>query len=262
MIEEEFKCIVCGNKKRSKFFPLCHTCNPYLYGKGKFPHQVSRRSIDWTLKRAERLKNAEKKCEWCEKQPEKGLAVHHKTGVSATFYQRIWEELVISKSNEVRENQKHWKEIWHNLNQRDSLEKNKKEIQENIKKRAQSQQVKACPNCNGSQLSERKNQKPKYYCSNCKSEFNRPKTRATKKYNKNESQLKYLIQKRIKNKYSNKVIAAFYDEIKKEYDSKIKKLVQKYLSMKNTIVLCKKCHWNAENNRILSNKAKKGYHEY
>jgi len=262
MTTNESICIKCGNKKRIIYFPFCRPCTPYLYGKGKYPHQVIRRSIDWTFKRAKRIEDAEKKCEWCEKKPDNGLTVHHKTGVNPIVYQEIWEALVELKSNELRENNKHWKEIWDRLNQKDSLEEIQKEIQENIKNRAQREQVKSCPNCDGSQLSERKYQKPKYYCSNCKSEFNTPKTRPTKKYNKNQIQLNFLTQKRIKEMYINEVVTSFYDEIKEEYESNIKKVVQDYLSMENTIVLCKKCHWNAENNRILCSKCKKHYNKY
>ena len=94
--------------------------------------------------------------------------LHFLIVISPTVYRTIWEELVELKSKEAKENKKQWKDLWEKYTQVDSLKTIKKEIQDNIKERAKSEQVKACPKCDSSQLSERKYQMPKYYCSNCK----------------------------------------------------------------------------------------------
>lgn len=109
MTPSENSCSRCGKEVKESYFLLCAECTPYFYGKGKFPHQKARKTMEWDLKRAKRLAKAESKCEWCGEEPEQGITIHHSTKFDILFYKHAWFEIIEQHVNKLRENDEYWK---------------------------------------------------------------------------------------------------------------------------------------------------------
>ncbi|GAH41147.1 unnamed protein product, partial [marine sediment metagenome] len=72
--------------------------------------------------------------------------------------------------------------------------------------------------------------------------------------------IKSITQKLIGQKFVLKVIKHSFAKLRGEYEEEVKKQVNKYLNMIDTEVLCKKCHWATENEKMLCPICKKKYY--
>jgi hypothetical protein len=103
-----------------------------------------------------------------------------------------------------------------------------------------------CPQCCYSSIYIRKTMTPKYRCSRCKLTFEKPMKKLTSYVSRRD----WLDFKR---KYSSR--------INSEVRSKRQKSYEKYMSLKGTMILCKKCHMAAEKGFVLCKSCKRGYHK-
>ena len=238
------ECIFCGKEKENRVNELCNNCSPYIYEEKKKPHQQIRLTKEWKINRKERLNQANNTCEWCEKKPESGLVVHHDNHID---YYKIWFGLVNTFSEEMIEKNNVWKKEWDKAWQDAYITEMINKIKKEIDNEAKSSKVEACPHCDSSQLSVRKYKKPKYFCSNCKKEFNTVKIRPDKKYYIPLRNVEEIARRLIYQKFIKKAVKHSFDKLKEEYEEEVDEQVKNYLSMKDTEVLCKRCHMATEN---------------
>jgi len=251
------KCIICDKVKENRVIIFCNNCAPFIYKEGKKPHQQIRLTKEWKLNRKKRLDKANYKCKWCGNQPETGLTVHHNNHID---YYKIWYGLINKYLEEMNEKNEEWRMKWDKAWQKDSITKMMNKVKNEIDKEAKSSKVEACPHCDSSQLSKRKEKKPKYYCSNCKKEFDIAKIRSDKKYYVYPNRIEKIAKSLITQRFIKKIIKHSFDKLRREYQEEVKKQVSYYLSMRNTEVLCKRCHMAAENNMKLCPICKERYH--
>jgi ribosomal protein L37AE/L43A len=238
-------CINCQKEKENKLSVLCTNCAPFIYEKGKFPHQKITKTRKWKENREEKLKLADYKCKWCNVSSPDGsyLAIHHLNRITTPSYKVIWDKVVNKIVNNVIKYNDKWNEILHKMNSSESLKEEITKIENEIREKAKKEKlVNSCPNCKSSNVQPRKKLKPKWRCANCRKEFDKIIKRPTKIYDLNQRELS---EQAIFNVFSNfklKIIVNFYDKLKKEYDIQVEKLVQNYLSMVGTVVICNDCH--------------------
>jgi RNA polymerase subunit RPABC4/transcription elongation factor Spt4 len=250
-------CVLCGKEKENKTNALCNNCSPYIYDENKKPHQQIRLSKEWRINRERRLKKANNTCEWCESKPESGLTVHHENHIN---YYKIWYDLVNKFIEEMNKKNEAWKGEWDKAWNDDSINEMVEKVKQEIDKEAKATGVEACPYCDSSSLSKRKYKKSNFFCSNCRKEFNTAKVRADKKYIFHPRKIKLIAQKLISLKFVEKAIEVSFTKLKEGYEKEVKNQVDKYLNMIDTEVLCKRCHWATENDKMLCPICKKKYY--
>jgi len=252
-------CFLCGKEKENKTNALCNNCSPYIYDENKKPHQQIRLTKEWKIIRERRLKKANNTCEWCESKPESGLTVHHENHIN---YYKIWYDLVDKFLKEMNRKNESWKDEWDNAWRDYSINEMVEKVKQEIDKEAKTYNVEACPYCDSSSLSKRKYKKPKFFCSNCRKEFNTAKNRADKKYNLHPRVIKSIAQKLIGYKFVKKAIKHSFNKLRGEYEEEVKNQGTRYLNMIDTEVLCKRCHMATENEMMLCPICKKKYYRF
>lgn len=252
-------CVLCREEKENRTELLCNNCSPFNYGENKEPHQRIRLTKQWKVNAEKKKDEMNRICEGCGNKPESGLTPHHFNPIN---YKKVWYNLLNKYLREQLENNVVWSKEWDETCHDDSVHamQVKTKVKEEIHKLQRSSIVKACPFCNGSQLSTRKIKKPMYYCSNCHKEFDKVKLRSDKKFSIHPEQIESIAKELIFNGFFKRIILKFYDKMKEEFDHKIERKVQKYLNMKDTVVLCKRCHYAAEKDMILCPICKKNYY--
>lgn len=110
-----------------------------------------------------------------------------------------------------------------------------------------------CPDCMSGNIYPRKRKKPEYICENCKKEFEHPIERVLQNTIEDE-------ERRI-NKQAFKDFKEKYKSlIDEKYQIVKKPLTTEYLSMADTITLCKRCHFAIHNSMVLCSHCKSNYH--
>jgi len=252
-------CVNCGKEIKHCLYPLCPDCHPYKYSKGKEPHQNVRTTQKWKEAREKRLSESHCQCDWCKSSLNNTLTIHHKKGMNYKTYETIWETLIEEKGISLIESDNKWKKFWDDLWSGVSLQNIMDKIQKEhlIKKKGKKMQT--CPSCGRASLTKRKVKKPKYRCGKCGKEFSKPIYQIPYHYYLTPFVLKKRIESQIKNQFNNEIIKKCYDELYKRYQEEVNKYVEDYLSMKDTLVLCKKCHFAIEQGKALCPECKQHY---
>ncbi len=250
-------CILCGEVKEDRGNALCNKCSPFIYDEKKKPHQRKRLTKEWKINREKRLKKSDYTCEWCEAKPESGLAIHH---INSINYYEVWYKMLGRYIRKMIKDNETWKTEWETAWQEDSVAESINKVKREISKKTKGTKVESCPHCDSSSLSKRKQQKPKYYCSNCGKEFSIAKMRSNKKFNFHPKKIDKMAKQLIAQEFEKKIVKHLFPKLKKEYEERVEKKVNRYLGMVNTEVLCKKCHWATENGMKLCPICKKKYY--
>lgn len=265
-------CVICGNPRKSELHPLCMNCNPFLYKKQAYPHQKLRRKKRWLEKRKEILDKVDNRCEWCGN-TQQSLAIHHTKEVNSRKYEHIWNTLLGDEINTYLQStpeKSSWVENYF-------IKETKKALRSSIKhyeQKAKNFMTKACPYCDSTNYIVRKTIIPKYKCNGCKKTFEelkpRPRRDMHDKLNslKSQSQEKdisklYLSgysRQKIFGNFTGELLPILYPGLKVKYEKKVNELLEEYLEMRDTIVLCIKCHNAVRLGLKLCGKCKKNYH--
>lgn len=253
-------CAICDGLKENPWYALCRKCTPFLYKKQGSPHQKATKTKKWIENKAIKIKEAGNKCQWCDSE-KKPFSIHHPKEINARTYDHIWDKIVI---NCIAKDAAFVKS--YNLR---IVSEQKMALQQKLKDRkeaAKKSMVGTCPNCLSSRYHERKTLTPRYRCTSCKNEFDTLKKRLTNKLARSieniETKLKNQDYSYISVSPSNvlgPVMPFIYDEALKTYDETVQQLVSDYVEMKDTIVLCKKCHNVARRGYVFCEKCKKSY---
>lgn len=111
--------------------------------------------------------------------------------------------------------------------------------------------INRCTICSSQSLRERKVKKPRFYCNNCKSDFDTPEIVF------NEYDPEFL---KMRNHYYNGILENYREEIDNRYNKKMDELKKWYLSGEDTITYCSSCSFNYKKGRILCSTCKKHFH--
>lgn len=258
MVEKKKNCIECGKEIEHYFYPLCLDCRPYMYKKQNHPHQKLRRKKSWKINREKRIAEANHKCEVCGNS-KNSFVIHHLEGISSRTYEFMWSSVIEEKHKDLIESDVTWKNKWKKLISENSIKKLEKKIQNDYFKRKGIKKKNTCPFCGRASISERKTLKPKYRCGKCGKEFENPKYQIPSHKYLLPSLIEKLVQKTISTTILNEIIENHFLELKKTYQEKINNLLEKYLSMENTNVLCSRCHLPIEMGKVLCPSCKQHY---
>ena len=110
-----------------------------------------------------------------------------------------------------------------------------------------------CPNCQMGSIYFRKTMSPKYKCQRCLNEFDIPdKAVLVNTYKSAKWKLYSTTMRSFREEYK--------DELSKIFEEIWSRLNEEYISMSDTITLCKKCHYAIHHNLKLCSYCKKNYH--
>ena len=259
MSDDRSKCITCGKEINPYFYPFCLDCLPYRYPKRKHPHQKIRETKEWKINREKRLKESGDQCDWCKSSLNKPLVIHHSKRLDSTIYEAIWKAIVQKIQNDLIKSDDKWKKTWDELWTKESIQRRTDEIQRRNLKRKKAKKKDTCPSCGKASLSERKTKKPKYRCKHCTFEFEKPKIQIPKHYYLSTHTLKKKVEAEIRSFFKSQIIAQCFAEVNKQYQEEVNKYVEVYLTMRNTLVLCKKCHYAIERGMKLCPECNQNY---
>ena len=258
MVEKKVNCEGCGQEIAQYLYSLCLDCPPYMYKKQKHPHQIVRRTKSWEENRQKRINESNHQCQICSKN-EDALVIHHLEGITSRTYEAIWNGVIEEKRIDLVENDVNWKNKWDDLISDESKKKLAQKIQSDYFKKKGIKKMNTCPYCGRASISERKTKKPRYRCGKCSKEFEQPKFQIPSHYYLSASQLERHVEKIIKTTIQNEIIKNHFQVLKKAYQVEVNSIIERYLSMENTVVLCARCHYATEKGEILCPSCKEHY---